>query len=410
MNAGSGRENPRLATDARPRVLMVTGAYYPELSGASLQCRALVRTLAGKVDFSILTTTTDSRLPPHDRVDGRAVSRVVVNPTRLWSKSAAVGRLTRAFGRAAADRDIVHFHGFSDKTVVLIALARLAGTRIVMKLTSIGHDDALSLVDRGGLARWTASHVDCFVAPSPAFADRHARGPFSGIPLRIIPNGVDLTRFAPAGDAGRRAARRAIGLDEQARIVLHVGFFSRDKAVDVLFDAWAESALRWSDSVLVLVGATRSTYYEVDTAIASRIQNDALWRGLAPRVRFVERADDIEVYYRAADIFVLPSLREGLPNALLEAMATGVPCIASRLPGVTDALIEDGASGLLIPPGDRAALTKALDDLLCDPRRAAVIGAAARQTIVDRYGLEQTAKRYLEMYCDLLRREAPSPA
>jgi glycosyltransferase involved in cell wall biosynthesis len=400
----------RPGTDSRPRVLMVTGAYSPELSGASLQCRALVRALVGKVDFSILTTATDPRLPLCDEVDGISVYRIVVDPTRLRSKAAAVGRMTRAFWHAAADREIVHFHGFSQKTALLTALARLGGKRIVMKLTSIGHDDARSLVDRGAMARWTASQVDCFVAPSAAFSGPHAGGPFVETPLRVIPNGVDVTRFTPPDAIGRRAARRAIGVADEARVVLHVGFFSHDKAVDVLFNGWAESASRWTDSVLLLVGATRSAYYEVDPAIASRIREDARRRGLSQRVLFVERTDDIELYYRAADVFVIPSLREGLPNVLLEAMATGVACIASRLPGVTDTVIDHGTSGVLVPPRDTVALTSALDDLLRDPLRAAAIGAAARQTIVERYGLDETARQHLTLYRDLLRPAAPRPA
>ena len=383
---------------------MVTGAYYPELSGASLQCRALMRALADRVSFAVFTTTIDRGLPRTATVDGVPIRRVPVDPNRLSSKLRASSAMIRGFAAAAAGRDIVHFHGFSQKTVPLVALARVGRKHLVMKQTSIGHDDAVSLAERGMLARWTARRIDCLVAPSPAFAVRHAQGPFARTPLRVIPNGVDTRRFAPADAHARAAARRALGLPEHARVVLHVGFFSREKAVDLLFDAWARTAARWTDSVLVLVGATQPGHGEIDPAIAPRVREDARRHGLASRVVFVERTDDIDTYYRAADLFVLASLREGLPNVLLEAMATGVASIASRLPGVTDSVITDGVDGLLVPPGDRARLEAAIDSLLADPSRAATLGAAARCTIETRYAMPAVADAYAKLYEEILGR------
>ena len=90
----------------------------------------------------------------------------------------------------------------------------------------------------------------------------------------------------------------------------------------------------------MIVGASQSDYYEIDPAMADRVRADAVRLGCADRLQLVEHTSSIEQYYRAADIFVLPSKREGLPNALLEAMACGLPSIVSRLPGVTDSVID----------------------------------------------------------------------
>src|SRR5205085_11338794 len=95
----------------------------------------------------------------------------------------------------------------------------------------------------------------------------------------------------------------------------------------------------------------------------------------------LERATAIEQLYRAADVFILPTLREGLPNAVLEAMASGAACIVSRLPGVTDTLITDGIDGRLVAPGDRSGFASALAELLDDAGARARLGQAARRTI-----------------------------
>jgi glycosyltransferase involved in cell wall biosynthesis len=97
-------------------------------------------------------------------------------------------------------------------------------------------------------------------------------------------------------------------------------------------------------------------------------------------------------------VFVLPSRREGLPVALLEAMACGLPCIASRLHGSTDAIIEDQVNGVLVPAGDVPAFASAIAELINDPQRRARLGSAARATIVAEYSSASIADRWLDVY------------
>ena len=132
------------------------------------------------------------------------------------------------------------------------------------------------------------------------------------------------------------------------------------------------------------------------------IRDRAIDLELEGNIHFIESTDEIERFYRAADVFVLPSVREGLPNVLLEAMASGVACIATRLTNVTDSVIEDGRNGLLVPPDDVLALERAMQQLLSDPVLAARLGQEARLTTVARYGIDQVAESYLTAYHELL--------
>jgi glycosyltransferase involved in cell wall biosynthesis len=381
---------------------MVTGAYYPELSGAGLQCRALVQALGTRARCTVLTTTTDPALPAIDRVDDVPVYRVYIDLDRWTSSARALLHLIARFLAVRRDIDIVHLHGFSRKSVLLMRLARAAGKKVVVKLTSIGHDDPLSMQRRGGRQFAAYSRADAFIGVSPQFAALYKEAGFAEGRLRSIPNGVDLARFRPPTANERSALRRELGLDEELTLFLFVGFFSREKAPDLLFDAWTDTIASHPRTGLVFVGATRSKYYEVDATIADRIRRDADRLGVATLLSFVERTDEMEKYYRAADAFVLTSLREGLPNALLEAMASGLPCIASRLPGVTDAIIEDGTSGLLVPPGDRIALARALQAVVDGGITSTRLGAAARRVIDRDYALDVTAARHLDLYEELL--------
>lgn len=389
----SGRSVTRLG------VLMVTGAYYPEVSGAGLQCRELVRTLRDRVTFTVLTTSTDPLLPVVGEVDGTPVYRVAVDVSRFGSRLRAGLRIARLFVHLRPRFQIVHLHGFSRKTLLVILLARCFRKRIILKLTSAGHDDPLSIRTRGRLAFWWYSRADLFVGVSSRLQQIYDS---SGLPREkfwLIPNGVDLKRFRPGDQCERRALRRELGLDEALPLILFVGFFSHEKCPDLLFEAWTR--ILFDDSLatgLVFIGATRSRYYEVDPALARKIQDEAQRLGVEKRVVFVEATHEIEKYYRAADVFVLPSSREGLSNALLEAMATGLPCVASNLRGVTDVVIDNGVNGLLVPPGDVGALEAALRFLLHDPSFALQLGRRARDTVEERYSIAQTASRMLEAY------------
>ncbi|HUP40213.1 MAG TPA: hypothetical protein VM115_08855, partial [Vicinamibacterales bacterium] len=125
----------------RPRVLMVTGAYSPETSGASLQCRNLIRALRDRAGFQVLTTSTDASLPWNSIVDDTPVRRIAVDPASVASKAIAIERMASSIFELASGIDIVHLHGFSQKSILVITLAKLLGKKIIIKLTSVGHDD-----------------------------------------------------------------------------------------------------------------------------------------------------------------------------------------------------------------------------------------------------------------------------
>ncbi len=386
----------------KPAVLMVTGAYVPEMSGAGLQCRALVRALSDRVSFAVLTTTMDDSLSVEDEQDGVPVYRVLVNPASVRSKLSAALRMIALVVRLRKRFSILHLHGFSQKSVLLVILGLVTGKRIAIKMTSVGHDDPAAMRARGRIWQWCYSRAHVLFGVSPRFQALHES---SGLPrerFRLIPNGVDIQRFRPASPEARRALRGALGLPVEGPLVLFVGFFSREKCPDVLFDAWTRCVAAGDrSSVLVFVGATRSDYYEVEGRLAEDIRERAARLDLISRLYFVEATTQIEDYQRAADLFVLPSVREGLPNALLEAMACGTACVATRLEGVTDQLLA-GDSGVLVPPRDVAALESALTRLMADPEGATAIGTRARARIVQDFAMSNAASQYLAVYQELL--------
>jgi glycosyltransferase involved in cell wall biosynthesis len=388
-----------VATPRPSVVLMITGAYFPELSGGGLQCKATIDALRSDQPFTVLTTSTDASLPEVGEVDGTPVFRVHVDVRSRWSKIRAAWRFARVFLTQAPAVDIIHLHGFSQKSTLAIVLAKLLGKRVVLTLHTAGHDEPADVRARGRLAYWAYSRVDLFIAVSEPLAASVERAGITASRVWRGSNGLDTERFRPVADGEQPALRRQLGLPDAGPIILFVGFFSRDKGPQVAFDAWRSIARdAGSASSLVYVGATHSQYYEVDPTLARSIRETAERDGLIGRIVFVEETRIIEQYYRAADMFVFPSRREAFGMALVEAMASGLPCIASRIPGVTDTIVDDGRSGVLVEPHDAAALAAAMERTLCDRAFAAGLGAAARRAVESRFSIRQTAQRTRDAY------------
>jgi glycosyltransferase involved in cell wall biosynthesis len=371
-------------------VLLVAGAYHPEISAAGLQCQAVAAALRGQARFSVLVTAVDGTLAPEEVVDGVPVSRVLVDVRSGVSKVAASVRLVSRLARMRSSVDVIHVHGFSQKNVPVALMARALGKPVVLTLHTSGQDEPQVAAAQGSLARWAFESANLVRQCEEA----GLRPPT----VRLTPNGVDTARFRPPTADERARLRRELRWPDRDPVVVFVGFFSRDKRPDLLFRAWSRLAGDGVLSKLAYIGATASPYFEIDRSMAAGIRAEAARLGRTEDVLFVEATHQMDRYLRAADVFVLSSVREAHPVALLEAMSCGLPVIASRLPGSTDVIVEHGVTGCLVPPDDEAAMADALSAMLRDPAKAREMGSRARETVTSRYDIRQTAERWLDAY------------
>jgi glycosyltransferase involved in cell wall biosynthesis len=380
------------------RILLVTGAYFPELSSGGLQCQTVARQLAGRVECRVLTTAIDPALPRHDVIDAVPVSRIAINVKSRASKARATFAMLAELLRLMPRVDAVHLHGVSSKNIAVTVVARLFRRPIVLSLHTARHDEPATVAAQGALAWWAYRAPAAYLAVSPGLEAQYRAAGLPADKVRQVPNGVDLNRFSPAAGEQRVALRRRLDLPVDQPIVLFVGLLAPDKQPRVLLDAWLALQRDAPASTVVFVGASSSKFFEVDGRLAAHLRAEADRSGFGDRVRFVEPTARVEDYFRAADVFVLSSAREGLPVALIEAMACGLPVIASRLPGATDVIIEPDVNGILVPPGDVAALTAALRRVLATPSLAAALAANARARALRDYGSARTADAWLDVY------------
>ena len=206
----------------------------------------------------------------------------------------------------------------------------------------------------------------------------------------LVENAIDTEEFRR--NAGVTQAKNELGLRETSFLIGAVGRLSPEKGFDVLLRALSDIRQRGTNAAVLLVGEGEQQ---------RALEDLAIHLGCREQLHLTGFQSDVRPWYQAMDVFALSSLREGLPNVILEAMALETPVVASRIAGVPK-VIEDGINGLLVNPGSSEELTVALTRLIEDDRLRQRLGEAARQTIETRYSFRQRMTRIAAIYDGLL--------
>jgi len=201
--------------------------------------------------------------------------------------------------------------------------------------------------------------------------------------IDVIHNGIDLTAFRQAAPV----SKAELAVKPTEKVVCCVGSLKEKKGHAVLLRAWPYVISRRSDARLVLVG---------DGPLRDELQRTANESGVRETIRFLGNRSDVPSILRAADVFVLPSLWEGFGIAVVEAMAAGVPVVASRVDGVCE-IIRDGQDGVLVPPNEPEKLAQAIVDLLDDSERMKRFVASASKR-AEEFSINTTVERLEVLY------------
>ena len=293
-------------------------------------------------------------------------------------------RLARWLRRQRAS--VVHTHLFTADSYGRLA-ARLAGVPAIFStvhsIAPTGAGRARALVSRV-LARLSTAVVGCSEEVAQTLVRRDG---LDAERVHAIPNGIDLLRF---GEASGDGVREEFGLDARRRLIGVVGRLHPPKGHEDLLLALArlDPGLRRDLSCLV-VGAG-----VLEAALRQRVAE----LGLQDCVIFTGLRTDVPRLVAALDVFAMPSHWEGLPIALLEAMAASRPVLCTRVGGIPD-VVQHGDNGLLVESGDVDGLRGGIERLLRDPQLAARLAARARATVIERFDITRTAGAYNRLHC-----------
>lgn len=414
--------------EKKPRIYVAIATFYPIVGGAEKQALMQSRVLREKgYEATIITFRHDRNWPLHEVMDGVPVIRIagallsgrskLPQPLQKLLYLMALAVMGWTLWRHRPRYDALHVQQLNllvlpaalacwlaHKPMVVVVQCTGPDTMMESSYTSLvaGPLDATALwlqvpgasrtgTDLEDLAR-VGKHGMRFtralllrihaviVILSSRMKDYLARYDFYLPGTQLIPNGVDSAHFRPVAADDSCA--------QGSQVVLCLARLTYQKGIDVLLQSWRLIHRQMPQARLIIAGAG---------PLQGQLERMARELGIQSNVEFAGLRSDVVTQLQRASIAVFPSRFEGMSHALLEAMAVGLPCVATRVSGSED-LIQHRVNGLLVEPEDYRALAQALLDLLDDPALSRKYGYAARATVEKHYTLEHIADTYIDLY------------
>lgn len=374
------------------RVLMIIGCYHPEIGGNEKICADVAAGLVRKGCKVDILTEYRRGLPGHETIGGLSVYRYIkgwhfYEYTYMLSVLSFLLRQCRRY-------DSVFCFGLYLFTAPAVLFCKGFGKKIFVLPTSSGTTgdiDRLRRLRTGNLVRLCSHMADRVIALSGAIQQELLENGFPSHKIIRIPNGVDTSLFSPLD-----------GNDNRNRpfTICYVGRLVQEKGIETLLEAVCLAQKAVHNIRAIIVGGGD---------LEKNLRHRVVELGIKDRIVFTGEVADVLPYYRQADVFVLPSYSEGMPLALLEAMACALPVITTPVGGITDIMqgfdtgfLPDssyhiGQNGILVPPGDAKGIADAIVRLSYDRQLCSRLSREARATVEKRYRLDAVIEKYFSL-------------
>lgn len=366
-----------------PRILMIISLFKPIVGGTEKQAEQLAKRLREKGVKIFFLTRKLKGSPELEIIENIPVYRKIktIEFGFFWGISYLFSTLLFLI-QNRKEYDLIHCHhlqGFHSLAAILIK--RLFNKKVIIKVAgggSLGDIAAIKKRKLGRIYLWFLRKADRVISVSNEITCQLKEHGFSLSQIAEIPNGVDLQKF--------RVQDRS--LPSEKRLLIYIGRFDHGKGLEDLLSAFKKVHESQPGTQLLLVGDGGEKEKLLRLAYELKIHTSIHFEGVH---------DDVNHYLGKSEIFVFPSLSEGMSNVLLEAMACGLPIVATRIGGNLE-LIENGLNGLLVSPGNPGELAEAILWLLTNPDRAKEMGKRGREKVEANYSLDLVVEKYLNLY------------
>jgi len=424
-----GYARPVLSMEVRDTIKLCVAShhFFPTHGGATLR---FVRYLPGfrerGIDVEIVAGTpkgrkllsSDMKQPwytrpvgeflPIELIQGMPVHRVRLPEVAGWQRSSIFNRAVVQVCRQPGHRPevIQILSSLRPRSIPwLIRLKRL-GISVAYAYTlatELPSDGILKRVRKGWGLRLLYNQLDSIVVNSRVLRDLLLDLGLK-TQIEVIPNGVDLQRFrAISNREERRALRSVLGMDDSHKVITAVGSVVPRKGSDFLLEAWSRFAHRVPEAHLYFVGPVFDANHPDLGDFQRRIEGLVAASGASDRVHFVGFIENVEEYLRASDVFVFPSMREGLPNVVLEAMASGLPVVMTPFFGQSEDLGQPGQQYLLVERNPEA-LARVIAEIFEEDGLRVTLGQRARRWVEANMDVERSLDRYAAFYHGLAKK------
>jgi glycosyltransferase involved in cell wall biosynthesis len=392
------------ADRSAPRVVVLTPYFRPIVGGVESNAERLARYLQQHgFAVRVLTKRVTKNLPDVEDMDGVPIERIGPYGDRAAAgKWLLLPQVAEWLGRERSTYDVVCCIDYRGTGVAAIGAGLLTRRPAVFQAQTTGvlsgenMDPALErwkIDPKGPIGRLAKAVPRSIYRRADAFAcisrDIEREALACGIArerVHYLPNAIDMARFRPAADEEKLRLRQQLGVSTDAVVCLFVGRLSREKGLMDLMEAWRSVA-----NGLLLVGGPDMDGHPWNVGPAARAFVDR--HQLAASVRFLGSVDDVASLLRVADVAIQPSHFEALGLSAIEALASGVPVIASAIGGLLDFMM-DGENGLLCPPKDPSSLAGAIRALVDDEPLRRRLASRARASVLAEYDEAVVSERF----------------
>lgn len=381
------------------RIASLNFAYYPHYGGAENQARLLAKALEGLGHEITVFTLQFPGTSPEDTVDGIPVIRFPDGPFEGAKARSTLRAAAAAFfqlRRRRHELDLVHLHGASFLLIPALLIKKLYGIPVVLKMaasgTTIGDVHIVMNSKLSWLKRKLLQDVDSFVCLNKESV-LELKNLIPSARYVHIPNGVDCGYWSSPGP--QIDYKAALGLAGY-KTAIYAGRIAEGKGVDFLLSVWKEVTIRIPKARLFIVG---------DGPLQERMQDLARRSGLSEYVEFAGFKQDFRRLLFAMDVFLLFSPNEGMSNALLEAMAAGVPAVCTNNSG-NAAIIENMSNGMMVEAGHVSDAVEKVCQLLERRQLAETFSGRASCDVRKKFDITVVARQYEELFSNLCQRSA----
>lgn len=399
-----------------PRVVVLTPYFRPIVGGVESNAERLARYLQHHgFAVRVLTKRVTKDLPDVEKMDGVGIERIGPYGDRAAAgKWLLLPQVAEWLGRERSTYDVICCIDYRGIGVAVVGAGLLTRRPAVFQAQTTGvlsganMDGALvrwKINPQGTLGRIAKAVPRAIYRRADAFAcisrDIEREALASGIPrerVHYLPNAIDMTRFRPATDAEKREVRQQFGLPLDAIVCLFVGRLSREKGLMELVEAWTSVT-----NAMLLIAGPDMDGHAWNVGPAAR--DFAARHQLESSVRFLGSVSDVASLLRVADIAIQPSHFEALGLSAIEALASGVPVVASAVGGLLDFMV-DGGNGRLCPPQNPAALAAAIRSVVDDGELRRRLAAGARASVLGDYDEEVVSERFGALLRQLVKARA----
>jgi glycosyltransferase involved in cell wall biosynthesis len=379
------------------KILMITERYHPIWGGAENQLRQLIPHLQERgCDIKVVTRRWHQDYSAREIVEGAEVIRLGNPGDGFLATLCFIVSLSWYIFSRRNQIDILHSHGAVKMGSLCALWSWLLGCKNVAKIATADRIPRLYGRLSGRIILALFKNSSAIISMTDEIDSELAEIDIQKERVFRIINGVDGKRFKPAGSEARVAWRRSRNLDAECPIILFSSRLVPRKGLDILLEAWPEIISRYPEAQLFIVGSGNDQPDSVEALLRQRVIDEKIGN-----ITFVGETGTPELYLGVSDIFIFPSRREGYPNALIEAMVSGVAVVASDIGGVT-AVLNNSLAALTFKSEDPDELAEGVLKLLSDREYARNLGNEARQLMLARNSFQGISSQYYQLYATML--------